>query len=456
MTIQARNLRFHSARDIERLPQLQSLSSEHREAMSVVAQVLPFRANNYVVEELIDWSNLPDDPIFQLTFPQQGMLNPRHFERMRAATRSDASPAEKKQVAEAIRAELNPHPAGQKTLNVPVMDEEPVEGVQRKYRETCLVFPSRGQTCHAYCTFCFRWAQFIGNQDLKFATTEAGRFADFVRREKDLTDVLITGGDPMVMKTEMLERYIDVLLQPGFEHIQSIRIGTKSLSYWPYRYVTDPDADALLRLMERVQAAGKHLAIMAHFNHGQELQTDVVREAIRRIRGTGAQIRTQSPLIRHINDDPQVWIDMWSTQVNLGLVPYYMFIERDTGAAHYFELPLHRCHEIYQAAIQGVSGLARTARGPSMSATPGKVVIDGVAEVRGEKVFVCSFMQARNPDWTKRPFFAKFDPTATWLHDLVPAFGERSFFFEAELAEMQRARGVQPAASTQRRLEVVV
>lgn len=452
MAIQPRTLKFYGIRDLDKLPELSRLSQEHREAMRVVAQVLPFRANNYVVEELIDWSRVPDDPIFQLTFPQKGMLMPRHFERMQAALRAEKSTPEVRLLANDIRMELNPHPAGQLSMNVPVVDDEPVPGVQRKYRETCLVFPARGQTCHAYCSFCFRWPQFVGMNDLKFATDEAGRFAEFVRREKNLTDVLITGGDPMVMKTEMLARYLDVFLQPGFEHINTIRIGTKSLSYWPYRYVTDGDADDLLRLMEKVVKSGKHLALMAHYNHWKEHDTDIAREAIRRVRATGAQIRTQSPLIRHINDDPTVWSKMWTSQVQLGMVPYYMFIERDTGAAHYFELPLHRCYEIFQKAIQRVSGLARTARGPSMSATPGKVLIDGVAEIRGEKVFVCSFMQSRKPDWTKRPFFAKFDPSATWLDDLVPAFGDSEFFFEPEMKEFQRSKDA--ACSASARLQI--
>ncbi len=62
-----------------------------------------------------------------------------------------------------------------------------------------------------------------------------------------------------------------------------------------------------------------------------------------------------------------------------------------------------------------MSGLARTVRGPSMSATPGKVLVDGVAEVNGEKVFVLKFLQAREPVWVNRVFFARYDETATWL-----------------------------------------
>lgn len=80
--------------------------------------------------------------------------------------------------------------------------------------------------------------------------------------------------------------------------------------------------------------------------------------------------------------------------------------------------------------MKQVSGIARTARGPSMSATPGKVEIQGVSEINGEKVFVLRFIQGRNPDWVQRPFFAQYDETATWLNQLKPAFGEAKFFFE--------------------------
>ncbi|MCA9728511.1 MAG: hypothetical protein KC729_12555, partial [Candidatus Eisenbacteria bacterium] len=238
-----------------------------------------------------------------------------------------------------------------------------------------------------------------------------------------------------------LEEYIEPLLAPEFDHVRSIRIGTKSVAYWPYRYVSDKDADDLLRLFDRVVGHGKHLAIMGHHSHWVELTTDVARAAIARIRATGAQYRTQSPVVRNVNDDPEVWTKMWQMQVELGCVPYYMFIERNTGAKHYFELPLTRVLEIYRTAIRRVSGLARTARGPSMSALPGKVAVEGLAQVNGEDVFVLKFLQARNPAWIKRPFFARADDEATWLTDLRPAFGEEKFFYEDELEQILAAGG---------------
>lgn len=416
--------------NVHKTPQWSKLDPQMREAIDVVSQVLPFRTNPYVMNELIDWDRVPDDPMYQLTFVQQGMLSDADYAKMAQLVRDDAPKSEIKQVANAIRRRLNPHPAGQMTHNVPHIDGRPLPGLQHKYDQTVLLFPSQGQTCHAYCTFCFRWAQFVGLDDLKFQAQETTDLQDYLRAHKEVSDVLITGGDPMVMKTKAVRAYIDPLLSPEFEHITSIRIGTKSVAYWPQRYVSDPDADDLLRLFEEVVAAGKHLAVMGHYNHPRELSTEVSREAVRRIRSTGANVRMQSPLIRHVNDDADAWATLWKEGVKLGAIPYYMFVERDTGPKAYFEVPLVRAWEIFRDAYQQVSGLARTVRGPSMSAFPGKVLIDGVAEVGGEKVFCLQLLQGRDGDWVRRPFFARFDPEASWLNQLQPAFGEERFFFE--------------------------
>ncbi len=421
--------------NIAKQPEWQKLDPEHREAIEVVAQVLPFRTNVYVMRELIDWDNVPDDPMFQLTFPQPGMLDYEDYIAMRDLIRRGASRKEIIAKANEIRYKLNPHPAGQLTHNVPEMDGERLWGMQHKYRETVLFFPAQGQTCHAYCTYCFRWAQFIGVEELKFAAKEVENLVKYLKRHPSVTDVLFTGGDPMIMKAKALRHYIEPLLDPELEHVRDIRIGTKSLAYWPQRYVTDEDADDILRLFEQVVKAGKHLAIMAHTTHPREMQTAIAREAIRRVRETGAEIRMQAPIVHPINDDPDVWATMWQEGVRLGMVPYYMFIERDTGPKNYFEVPLYRAQEIFAEAYRRVSGLARTVRGPSMSAWPGKVRVVGTAVINGEKVFVLEFLQGRDPNWVGRPFFAKFDPEATWFDDLRPAFGEEKFFFEKDVEE---------------------
>lgn len=416
------------------IPHMEKLSEQQLWEIEVVGQVFPFKVNNYVVNELINWDNVPDDPIFRLTFPQREMLTPKQFTVVENALKNKIGKDQIKIVVNSIRQELNPHPAGQLEMNVPALDGNLLDGVQHKYGETVLFFPSQGQTCHAYCTFCFRWPQFTGMEGMKFAMKETDTLIEYVRKNESITDILFTGGDPLIMKTRVLSGYIRTILDAGIPHLRTIRIGTKALAYWPYRFLTDDDAAELLDLFSEVNSRGIHLSVMAHFSHPVELSTPAVKEAIRAIRKTGSTIRTQSPVLKHINDNPALWSEMWKEQVRQGCVPYYMFIARDTGAKHYFEIPLIRAWTIFREAYQTVSGVCRTVRGPSMSCTPGKVQILGVSEVPSKtgmmKVITMRFLQARNPDWVAKPFFAEYNINATWIDDLRPAFGEEKFFFE--------------------------
>jgi hypothetical protein len=123
------------------------------------------------------------------------------------------------------------------------------------------------------------------------------------------------------------------------------------------------------------------------------------------------------------------------------MVPYYMFVARDTGPQHYFKVPLAEALEIYNGAYRQVSGLGRTARGPVMSATPGTVLVDGVTRVADREVFVLKFLQGRDPSWVGRTFFARYDPEAAWLDELRPTFGRTEFFFEARMREITESLG---------------
>lgn len=415
------------------IPQIQNLSEEQQFQIQVVGTVLPFKVNSYVIDNLIDWSEAPEDPIYCLTFPRKEMLLPEHYEKVSDLLKNNADRKTVNEAVRKIREQLNPNPAGQVDYNVPTFKKKKLYGIQHKYRETALFFPSEGQTCHTYCTFCFRWPQFIGIKDLRFASKEADSLKGYLASKKDVTDILFTGGDPLTMSADAFECYIDALLDERLDHVKNIRIGTKAPVYNPYRFTTEKDADAIIRNMEKVVKHGKHLAIMLHVNHYREMETEEFVKAVRRLKDIGAVIRTQSPLLRSINDSSAVWAKMWTKQVELDFIPYYMFVTRDTGAQHYFGISLAQAWEIFQKAYQQVSGLCRTVRGPSMSAVPGKVQVLGISEIKGEKVFVLRMLQGRNPDWVHRPFFAKYDDKAIWLSDLKPAFGEEKFFFEDEL-----------------------
>jgi KamA family protein len=414
--------------NIESAPFWKGLSEDLQEAIQVVSTVFPFRTNEYVTGELIDWATVPNDPMYQLTFPQRGMLSERDYAVMEELVRAGADKATIEAAADRIRLRLNPHPAGQATDNVPLLDGEPLQGVQHKYRETVLFFPAQGQTCHAYCSFCFRWPQFVGGREQRFESREVGELIRYLRKNPDVTDVLFTGGDPMIMRTSVLREYIEPLLRAD---LPNVRIGTKALSFWPSRFVHDEDADDLMALFEEVVESGLHLAIMAHISHATEMATDIFQEAIRRLRRTGATLFTQSPLVRHVNDEAGVWAELWTTAVRMGITPYYMFVERNTGASRFFEIPLVDAYELYQGDISRVTGLARTVRGPVMSSFLGKVEILGPVEDERGKAISLQFLQARDGERVYRPFKAKYDPKATWFDQLEPHGPEDARFFKA-------------------------
>ena len=140
----------------------------------------------------------------------------------------------------------------------------------------------------------------------------------YVEENPQIDSVLITGGDPMIMKTKFLRQYIEPLM--NIPHLNSIRVGTKAIAYWPYRFTEGEDADDLLRLIGEVRKAGKNFAVMAHSSHPVEFSTEVSQLAVKRLIDAGAVVRCQAPLIKRVNDHPDIWAALWRKQVALGAV----------------------------------------------------------------------------------------------------------------------------------------
>ncbi|MBB3610463.1 lysine 2,3-aminomutase [Rhizobium sp. BK602] len=428
---------YYANHRLDHVPQLEKLDPALVEGIRLAALVFPFKVNSYVLDTLIDWEAGEQDPIFRLVFPHPDMLLPEDLASLRRL-RNAGDPTLLTAEIMRIRDSMNPHSSNQLT-NIPIFDGRHVPGMQHKYQETTLFFAKQGQTCHSYCTFCFRWPQFVKTGADKFEADDGAQMLDYLRTRPDVSDLLMTGGDPMVMTTRRLTAYLEPLLSREFDHIRNIRIGTKAITYNPQRFVTDKDANELLALIARLADAGKHVAVMAHVNHWRELEPEPVHQAIAALRNAGAVLRTQSPVLRHINDDASVWSRMWKDQVELGMVPYYMFMERDTGAHHYFGTGVARALSIYQDASAAVSGICKTARGPVMSAGPGKIHVLGRLSHGGREHFILSFLQARKKEWLNRPFLADYSETARWLDDLTPSGGDNAFFFTHEYQQMMAA-----------------
>jgi len=181
--------------------------------MDVVSQVFPVKVDNFVIEHLIHWDDVPNDPMSRLTFPRREMLSTEAYAAVADALARKADIGGMRALVGDIRLSLNPHPAGQTERNVPTLDGVPLRGIQHKYRETLLFFPSQGQTCHAYCSFCFRWPQFVEPGFNRFASRETEQLVAYLRAHPEVTDVLFTSGDPLIMLARNLAAYIRPVLE---------------------------------------------------------------------------------------------------------------------------------------------------------------------------------------------------------------------------------------------------
>ena len=127
--------------NLDKIPKLGRLNKEQIESIKIVSEVLPFKTNNYVVNELIDWDNFQTDPMFILNFPQREMLRPNQYRTLSDMLKNNAGKADLDKYIHELRLNLNPHPAGQLEHNVPTLKGELLSGIQHKYRETILFFP---------------------------------------------------------------------------------------------------------------------------------------------------------------------------------------------------------------------------------------------------------------------------------------------------------------------------
>ncbi len=411
----------YNSRNYRDIEYMKYLPEEVKKEIDIVSSVIPFKTNNYVTDYLIDWENYKDDPIYILNFPNKDMLTQDQYEKVQKVLDGKHSEVDVKRVVNKVRMQMNPHPAQQMT-NIPVLHGEELTGAQHKYKDIVLFFPSQGQTCHAHCTFCFRWPQFVKDLDLKFSMREIGKIVEYIRQNEQINEILFTGGDPMIMSPAELSKYIDVLIDSGVKNLENIRFGTKSLSYWPFTFLPEfsDEAEDMLKLFRKITSSGIHLGFMAHFNHPNELDNGIVQQAIFNIRQTGAEIRTQAPILNHINNNSDDWARMWKMQVKLGMIPYYMFVERETGPYDYFRIPLAEVYKTYRNAIRKTGSFAKTVTGPVMSADKGKVHILGIVTnpVNGADYFMMQYVRHRDYRQTYKPFFMEYDAEASWVDQL--------------------------------------
>lgn len=348
--------------DITRIEQL---PEQEKAALQTVTESFAFRSNDYYLS-LINWDD-PDDPIRRIIVP--------HVRELDAWGRLD--------------------PSDEKTYTV-------MPGVEHKYNSTVLLLVSN--VCEGICRYCFRKRVFIRPQMEYLHDIPAA--IQYVRDRKEITNVLLTGGDPLALATSRLADLIRQLRE--IEHVQIIRIGTKMPAFNPFRIVNDP---SLLEMIDQHSTARKRIYVMTHFVHPREL-TDAAVAAIGLLQKAGAITANQMPLIQGVNDDPEVLARFLAKLSFIGDVPYYIFQCRPAMGNKGYTVPIEDGCEIVERAKARVSGLAKRFR-YTMSHSTGKIEILGKAAGR---VYFRYHRAADDNDSGRLLVFAS-NPNAHWLDD---------------------------------------
>ena len=281
-------------------------------------------------------------------------------------------------------------------------DNTVVKGIQHKYTPTALMMVS--EVCGGVCRYCFRKRIFL---DTESETVEDNHEAlEYIKNNPVISNVLLTGGDPLMLKTSRLEKIIQQLRE--IKHVKIIRIGTRMPAFNPYRILND---SSLLEMIEKYSTKNKRIYIMTHFSHSREL-TDAAIEAVSLLMNTGAVLANQTPILRGVNDNPDELSKLLNRLAETGIAPYYVFQCRPTKGNFMFSVPIEESLKIIEQAKIKCSGLAKRMKF-IMSHKSGKIEI--IAS--DEKYTYMKYHQAADPKNLDRFMIFNKNPAARWLED---------------------------------------
>ncbi len=344
------------------------LTAKELQALESVCDKYSFRANDYYLS-LIDWKN-ENDPIRRIIIPDAAELDDNG--------KLDA--------------------CNEKAITV-------APGVQHKYKHTALLLCN--ETCGGFCRYCFRKRLFMeDNAEVAVDTTQG---IEYIKSHPEITNVLLTGGDPLLLSTEHLEYIIKEL--HAIEHVKIIRIGSKMPSFNPMRITED---GALLRMLRKYSAPETRIYIMTHFDHPNELTPQAI-DAIQALNDAGVTLCNQCPILKGVNDDPNILADLYNKLAFSGCAPYYLFQCRPTAGNKPYAVSMTRAYFMFEESKKYASGTAIRAK-YVMSHSSGKIEIIGI----DEKHIYLKYHRAQNTDLIGKVFVYKRDDNAYWLDDLEP------------------------------------
>lgn len=301
----------HAVTDIETFERLLQIEFDRDQRLKLQRTIgkFPLSITPYYLS-LIDIDNLENDPIFRQSFPDPAEL--------RIASEDMTDPLAEDR-------------------------DSPVPSITHRYPDRVLFLVSN--TCAMYCRHCTRKRR-VGDENQGFAKQLIEQGLDYIRRTPQIRDVLLSGGDPLLLSNERLDWILGELR--AIDHVEIIRIGSRTPAVLPFRIT-----DELVAMLKRHHP----LWINTHFNHPREI-TESSRGALARLADAGIPLGNQSVLLAGINDCPRIMRALVHRLVENRVRPYYLYqCDLSEGLTH-LRTPIGKGIEIIESLIGHTSGFA--------------------------------------------------------------------------------------------------
>jgi len=348
------------------------LSSNEQGVLEQVADKHPMNIPRYYLSLINE--NDPDDPIRKLALPSKDEL-----------------------VVAGAMGETTKDPYGDDKHNKG-------NGVLHKYPYSALIVAT--DYCSMYCRHCFRKA-IVGLPNDK-TVENFQRAAEYIREHKEITNVIISGGDPLLINTKRIRKILQSLVD--IEHINYVRIGTRTPVVYPMRFFDD-------ELLKCFEEFNKHKALYlpTHFNHVNEI-TDMAKEAVLRIRQAGVTVNNQAVLLKGVNDSAEDIENLMNGLVTIGVNPYYLYQCMPVSRVrHHFQVPLKQGIDIVDTAKLRLDGYAKRFKF-IMGHDIGKIEICG--RIEDKLILKQIHSRPEEPEKASRMMVMKLDDKAGWLDDM--------------------------------------
>jgi KamA family protein len=358
---------------IEQLSNYVDLSRKEIKKLNRITARHPMKVTSYYMS-LIDWSN-PADPIRKMAIPSLDELS------LQGSYDTSGE-----------------------------VENTKLQGLQQKYSETALILATN--RCAMYCRYCFR-KRLVGRRETREIIEDFEAPVRYIRHHTEINNVLISGGDPLVLPNEIIDKFLSML--SDVSHLDFIRFGSRAPVTFPSRFRDNE----LLELMAEYSTPERRLFVVTQFNHPKEITKQSI-EAVDNLIKSGVIVNNQTILLKGVNDSAETLAELMNRLVGIGVNPYYVFQCRPVKRVKkQFQVPICEGINIIEKAKAKCNGPSKSFR-YIMSHKTGKIEIVGIVD--NEAYF--KYHQAKNRKNLGKIFKRKIDEKAGWLDDFKSALNK--------------------------------